>query len=72
MVAKRTPAAPAMAAAPRVRTRRAWLYSELTKVTWKPRAWSSLATLSMGAMWPCAGYGRHTAWGWGGISAAID
>jgi hypothetical protein len=37
------------------------LYSELTKVTWRPRACSSLATLSIGVMCPCAGYGRHTA-----------
>jgi hypothetical protein len=43
-------------------SKRLWLYSELTKVMWKPLWWSSFATLSIGVMWPWAGYGTHTAW----------
>jgi hypothetical protein len=61
MAAKRNPGRPATAAAPRERTRRRWLYSVLTKVTWKPRLWRTLASFSIGVMWPCAGNGRHTA-----------
>jgi hypothetical protein len=63
MAAKRNPGTtPSSAAAPREARRRRWLNSVLTKVTWKPRAWSSLASFSIGVTWPCAGYGTITAW----------
>lgn len=45
--------------------RRRWLWSELTKVTWKPPARQrSLARVSMGFTWPCKGNGKKTTWGW--------
>ena len=71
MVAKRKPGRPATAAAPRDRTRRQWLYSVLTKVTWKPLAWRIVASFSIGVMWPCAGNGRHTAWGFSPVAAPV-
>ncbi|BAS88545.1 Os04g0314201 [Oryza sativa Japonica Group] len=63
MAAKTKPGTPSSAAAPREARRRRWLNSVLTRVTWKPRAWSSLARCSVGVMSPCDGYGTHTACG---------
>uniref|UniRef100_A0A0D9YYE3 Uncharacterized protein n=1 Tax=Oryza glumipatula TaxID=40148 RepID=A0A0D9YYE3_9ORYZ len=61
MVSNRKSSRPASAPVPRERRRRRWLYSELTKVTWNPLEWSTLARCRRGVTWPCAGYGMSTA-----------
>jgi len=63
MVSKRNEGRPLREEAPLDLRRRLWLYSVLTKVMWKPLKWRSFASFSIGFMWPCAGYGMHTAWG---------
>jgi len=47
-----------------------WLNSVFTKVTWKPREWRSLDSCIMGVIWPCAGNGTQTAWGFFVVSTA--
>ena len=53
-------------------SKRLWLSSECTKVTWKPLWWRSFASSSIGVMWPCSGCGTQTTWGLVAVASVME